>query len=715
MNNIEFFGRIASTAVKRQVAADGDTDSSESKRARIEDRHGIQNWNGWHLNGTTSYGESTILDDAPFEGNTPTLIPDHLSVTSGLLAGSEMAMLHSGQPQTVESSAGSIQPVTSDLILASEWQGLDSRDLGNTWNMSFPTLWGLGRLYDSEVTSVDISGDNTQSRAQLDGLEQVSDFTSATPVPYPLSRMDLDQSAILDSSTEFLDGKSSVTMTTACTTPGLESPRLPQHNIDYDGSHSIIQENNTSVEHCLDKDDNDLNVHGPETAQCDTCFGEVGAARHPAVIHANAWKIVGTAASTFKGEGGKKSAGVNIKPFGNVLKLSFRDSGKYAGIVSMAVLVTLFEQHTIKLVGTLFAPDDLKGKNSGPGVVVRMILYGRGDEKEAVGACLSEAGVYLQHPRITEYDHLMPYVNPQFLIRPGGQMPKLEDLVLSDDEEHPQSSESLTKGEKSEIMRIFDSANTVNGPYQARSSPRLASPLKEHQIVALSMMVEREAGSLNDLKFPSLWERVKGTKVPRYRHKITGNVEVAPSPLHGGILADEMGLGKTLSLLALVCRSLDRFDEEQLPSGSPRATLIITPKSSKASNLPYLYNEQILTGKAIPGWEEQIKTNVNTPDPSSDEFPTSSSVASTPLTPSDICLCPSAKVNALLKNLEREQRADRGTPLRPVKSVIFSQWTRMLDLVAQFLRQHDYKYARIDGHSSLADRRSAIQQSKRTK
>ncbi|KAF7171655.1 hypothetical protein CNMCM6106_006055 [Aspergillus hiratsukae] len=470
----------------------------------------------------------------------------------------------------MKSSCGSIQPVTSDLILGPEWQGLDSGDLGNTWDMSFPTLWDLGRLYDSEATSVDISGDNTLSRMQLDGLEQFSGFTSATPIPYPLSRMDLEQSAILDSPTKFLDGKGSVTMTTACTAPGLDRPRLPNQNMDYDGSRSIIQENHTYVEACLDKDDNDLGVLGWETAQCDTCFGEVGAARYLAATHANAWKIVGTATSTFKGVGGRKSAGVNMEPFGNVLKLSFRDSGKYAGIVSMAGLVTLFEQNTVKLVGTLFAPDDLKGKKSRPDVVIRMILYGRGDEKEAVGACLSKAGVYLQHPRITEYDDLMPYANPQFLIRPGSEMPKLEDLVLSNDDEHSQSSESLTQDAKSEIMRIFDSANTVNGPYQGRSSSRLASTLKEHQIVALSMMVEREAGNLQDLKFPLLWERVKGTEVPRYRHKITSRVEAAPRQVE----------------------SLPIFDEEQLPSGSPRATLIITPKST------------------IYGWEEQIKRHI---------------------------------------------------------------------------------------------------------
>ncbi|KAH3574796.1 hypothetical protein KXV95_007224, partial [Aspergillus fumigatus] len=276
---------------------------------------------------------------------------------------------------------------------------------------------------------------------------------------------------------------------------------------------------------------------------------------------------------------GKNSARVNIDPFGDVLKLSFKNSGQYAGIVSIAVLATLLEQHTIKLAGTLLAPSDPKEANSQPSAVIRIILYGREDEKGAVGACLSEAGVYLQHPRDTEYDHRIPYVNPHFLVRPGGEMPKLEDLILSDDEEHPQSSELLTKDEKSEIMRIFDSANIVNGPYQASSSSRLTSALKEHQMVALSMMVEREAGRLDELKFPSLWERVKGSKAPRYRHRITGNVEATPRPLYGGILADEMGLGKTLTLLALVCLSLDRFDGQKLPSGTSGATLIITPKS----------------------------------------------------------------------------------------------------------------------------------------
>jgi SNF2 family DNA or RNA helicase len=60
-------------------------------------------------------------------------------------------------------------------------------------------------------------------------------------------------------------------------------------------------------------------------------------------------------------------------------------------------------------------------------------------------------------------------------------------------------------------------------------------------------------------------------------------------------------------------------------------------------------------------------SNASTPHTSLGEFPISPKLTSAPLTASELCLCPSAKVDALLKNLEREQRADRGTPLRPVK------------------------------------------------
>ncbi|RAK81215.1 DEAD/DEAH box helicase [Aspergillus fijiensis CBS 313.89] len=264
----------------------------------------------------------------------------------------------------------------------------------------------------------------------------------------------------------------------------------------------------------------------------------------------------------------------------------------------MPALVDLLKQNRVRLVGTLFAA--LLGKDAGTRECqkpeLRVIVYGSNNDKDSVGTCLSDAGMYLQHPTSVEYDPRFPYVNPQYLLRPGSEMPRIDELRISDDEQGSQVSERLNEGVKSELFRILDTASTYDGFYEACSSPRLASILKPHQEVAMAMMMERESGKLDGLKFPSIWEGIEGHKYPltggRYRHRITGAIDTDPRPMRGGILADDMGLGKTLSLLSLLCCSLDAIDCLQLPLDSPRATLIITPKST------------------IPGWEKQIKTHI---------------------------------------------------------------------------------------------------------
>ncbi|KAL4905605.1 SNF2 family N-terminal domain-containing protein [Aspergillus multicolor] len=207
-------------------------------------------------------------------------------------------------------------------------------------------------------------------------------------------------------------------------------------------------------------------------------------------------------------------------------------------------------------------------------------------EVEAVASRLSEAGLFLQHPTTAECRAGISYHNPHLLLRPGAMMPRLEDLTIKDEsgEENSDLSGSLSKSEKNKIMRVFDSANTAvaSGIFDAASSLRLATALKEHQLVALSMMVERESGALDDLRFPSMWERSRGNQTG-YRHIVTGMVEAQPVPLRGGLLADEMGLGKTLSLLALICPTLDELDKKQQPVHYPRGTLIVTPKSMNLS------------------------------------------------------------------------------------------------------------------------------------
>jgi SNF2 family DNA or RNA helicase len=88
---------------------------------------------------------------------------------------------------------------------------------------------------------------------------------------------------------------------------------------------------------------------------------------------------------------------------------------------------------------------------------------------------------------------------------------------------------------------------------------------------------------------------------------------------------------------------------------------------------------------------------------------------------------PSAKLDALLKNLRTEQIRRPNSDGTPIKrcvtikasllyssngyvSVVFSYWTKMLDIVQQFLQSEGFVVQRIDGQKSLDQRRTALTQ-----
>ncbi|KAJ3547989.1 hypothetical protein NM208_g1223 [Fusarium decemcellulare] len=70
---------------------------------------------------------------------------------------------------------------------------------------------------------------------------------------------------------------------------------------------------------------------------------------------------------------------------------------------------------------------------------------------------------------------------------------------------------------------------------------------------------------------------------------------------------------------------------------------------------------------------------------------------------------PSSKVTAMLRNLNRDCSPhiyNQGDA--PVKSIIFSEWIGMLDLVVQALRIDNISFQRIDGRKSLTQRKKAL-------
>ncbi|OJJ99038.1 hypothetical protein ASPACDRAFT_53171 [Aspergillus aculeatus ATCC 16872] len=69
---------------------------------------------------------------------------------------------------------------------------------------------------------------------------------------------------------------------------------------------------------------------------------------------------------------------------------------------------------------------------------------------------------------------------------------------------------------------------------------------------------------------------------------------------------------------------------------------------------------------------------------------------------------PSAKVKALLHNITQRQGLSDSTTAA-IKFVVFSHWTKMLDLIATALQRKGLSFRRIDGRSTLIQRKEALE------
>ncbi|ETS84160.1 hypothetical protein PFICI_02185 [Pestalotiopsis fici W106-1] len=327
---------------------------------------------------------------------------------------------------------------------------------------------------------------------------------------------------------------------------------------------------------------------GSRIDDCDTCFGV----------------IVITSISSLPDAEITKTSEVDIIPFGNILKFSFKDSGAYAGMLSQTVLRKLSSDFTICYRGILIqpgaSPKKTASKKNGSyssDCELRLVVFGLAADKIAVGRALSDSDLFLQPPYESECPSHLDYHNPHYLLRPGSEMPRLEKLTFETSGTEKQSN--LTELAMGRLQQIFDSSDIDKSTLGINVEPsnRLRTPLLRHQQTAMAMMIDREQGGANETRFPSLWIPVTDEAcLGKYRHIITGERRDNPCPIRGGVLADDMGLGKTLTTLGLICSSLDAIVQDTPASEAARytSTLIITPKST------------------LPGWEKQIADHIHT-------------------------------------------------------------------------------------------------------
>ncbi|KAI1802019.1 SNF2 family N-terminal domain-containing protein [Daldinia bambusicola] len=71
---------------------------------------------------------------------------------------------------------------------------------------------------------------------------------------------------------------------------------------------------------------------------------------------------------------------------------------------------------------------------------------------------------------------------------------------------------------------------------------------------------------------------------------------------------------------------------------------------------------------------------------------------------------PSSKVKALLQNLHNDHKTSTESNQPPLKSIVFSAWTGMLDRIGRALSENSFTYQRLDGSMNLAQRCYALEE-----
>ncbi|KAF5228148.1 hypothetical protein FANTH_14579 [Fusarium anthophilum] len=438
------------------------------------------------------------------------------------------------------------------------------------------------------------------------------------------------------------------------------------------------------------------------------------------------------ATSSFFKNRQESEATVNLQQCGGIMKLSTVDAGAYAGIVTDSFPSELLHRPSVKLNALLTAPASF-----------RVIILSHFEEAAEIGSILSQNDLFLQHPSPREielFELEMEYFNPHYLVTPGSRMPQLEDLAIEYNDSILTASLALDEQKKGQLIGIFDTAADLSIRPTTQPSPRLQTHLKDYQLKALTVMSEKECTNVESPQCPSLWvERDTSTGGRREQwfrvvldeaHRIgnrstqvfqaacelrssrrwclTGTPIVNSIDNYGALLA--FIKMEPLDVKAKFDHSISNPIRDNVQEGFRKlrilveATCLRRTKSSISQALP-------------PPTVREEKVDLDPYDRALYDFFESEAAKNAVDSSSQYSANHSnpgrekKNVLSLIQNLRRI--CDHGEDLLPdadieAWSVVFSYWTKMLDLVQEAILQASLLCERIDGQRSIEQREKAL-------
>ena len=155
---------------------------------------------------------------------------------------------------------------------------------------------------------------------------------------------------------------------------------------------------------------------------------------------------------------------VALKVSGNSVMVRHHESTAYGGLLRQNLarpLIKVSEQYRVTLVAFVLEPSESKDvKREIGSYQLCIIVYGMQEASRGVGEVLDHAGIYLQHP--LSYDTTVPYINPHYLVRPGGTNPTPTSEERVEASIRPSLCLSTDARLKGDVSQLIDSS--AQGP-----------------------------------------------------------------------------------------------------------------------------------------------------------------------------------------------------------------------------------------------------------